>query len=228
LTNPLDLYAKIEPLIGFYDEYDELYSSYLQLLFPLQVNSVLDIGCGNGKLLKLLNEEGFNAYGIDRSEEMVKRACKLGVKANTKELSSLSSDSFECALAVGDVLNYIKDDELNSFFDDVKRVVGNDGYFLADINTKIGFEVADGVVVKDDEETFLSIEADYEDEVLTTNITLFEKQNDKYIKSSGQVLQYYHKKERFENLNSFRVIGSSPISMFSDEEEKLLMLFKAI
>ncbi len=228
MTNSLDLYAKIEPLIGFYDEYEELYSSYLQLLYPLAVSSVLDIGCGNGKLLKLLQNNDFDAYGIDRSSEMIKRAKKLGVKAEIKELASLEKNSFECALAVGDVLNYMKDDELDKFFDEVKAVVKEDGYFLADINTKLGFEVADGVMVKESENSFLSVEANYEDEVLTTNITLFERAKESYAKSSGQVLQYFHTRERFEKLKSFRLVASSPISMFSDEDEKLLMLFQVI
>ena len=227
MSNSLDLYAKIEPLIGFYDEYEELYSSYLQLLYPLAVNSVLDIGCGNGKLLKLLSDNDFNAYGIDRSSEMIKRAKKLGVNAEVKELSSLENNSFDCALAVGDVLNYMKDDELDKFFDEVKLVLKVDGYFLADINTKLGFEVADGVMVKESEKSFLSIEANYEDEVLTTNITFFEKNSEEYKKSSGQVFQYYHAKERFEKLKNFRLVASSLISMFSDEDEKLLMLFQA-
>ena len=227
-SSSLDLYAKIEPLIGFYDEYEELYSSYLQLLYPLAVTSVLDIGCGNGKLLKLLKDNDFDAYGIDRSSEMIKRAKELGVKAEDKELSSLEKKSFECALAVGDVLNYMKDDELDKFFDEVKTVVKDDGYFLADINTQLGFEVADGVMVKENDNSFLSVEANYEDEVLTTNITLFEKNNQTYSKSSGQVLQYFHTKERFEKLKSFRLVASSPISMFSEEDEKLLMLFQVI
>ena len=228
MTNSLDLYAKIEPLIGFYDEYEALYSSYLQLLYPLHVNSILDIGCGNGKLLKLLDNNDFDAYGIDRSELMINRAQELGVKAEVKELSSLHVDSFECALAVGDVLNYMRDDELDKFFDEVKVVVKEDGYFLADINTQVGFEVADGVMVKDTNSGFLSVEANYEDEILTTNITLFEKDEKSYKKSSGQILQYFYSKERFENLKSFRLVASSPISMFSDEDEKLLMLFQAI
>jgi len=228
LTSSLDLYAKIEPLIGFYDEYENLYSSYLQLLFSLQVNSVLDIGCGNGRLLKLLKDNNFSAHGIDRSSEMIKRAKELGVKAETKELSSFKENSFECALAVGDVLNYMKDEELSDFFADVRKVIKDDGYFLADINTIVGFEIADGVMVKDNGKNFLSVEASFEDEILMTNITFFEKKNEDYKKSSGQVLQYYHAKEKFEDLKNFRLVASSPISMFSDEEEKLLMLFQAI
>ena len=224
----LDLYAKIEPLIGFYDEYEKLYSSYLQLLSALHVKSVLDIGCGNGKLLKLLEKNGYDAFGIERSAKMVSMAKKLGVNAEVKELVSLHVDSFDCALAVGDVLNYIKDDELDGFFEDVSRVVKKDGYFLADINTEDGFEVADGVMVKDFEDKFLSVEALYEDEILETNITLFEKLDTNYKKYSGKVLQYFHAKKRFENLEKFKLVASSPISMFSDEDEKLLMLFKAI
>ena len=228
MINSLDLYAKIEPLIGFYDEYETLYSSYLQLLYPLHVKSVLDIGCGNGKLLKLLDENDFESFGIDRSSKMINRAQKLGVKAQTKELSNLNKNSFECALAVGDVLNYMRDDELDKFFDEVKDVLHEEGYFIADINTEVGFEVADGVMVKDIEDKFLSVEANYFESILTTDITLFEKDKDKYTKSFGRVLQYYHAKERFENLKSFRLVASSPISMFSDEDEKLLMLFQVI
>ncbi|WP_024953797.1 class I SAM-dependent DNA methyltransferase [Sulfurospirillum arcachonense] len=222
----LDLYAKIEPLIGFYDEYDALYSSYLQLLYPLHVNTILDIGCGNGRLLKLLQDNDFKAFGIDRSKEMITRAQSLGVNADTKELKEFKKGSFECALAVGDVLNYMKEDELNSFFSDVSNTLSDEGYFLFDVNTLAGFEVADGAVVKDEEDKFLSIEANFEENILTTNITLFEKEGKTFNKISGEVKQYYHTKEVFQNLKEFRYVADSPISMFSDEEEKLLILLQ--
>ncbi len=223
----LDLYAKIEPLIGFYEEYEELYCSYLELLLPLHVKSVLDIGCGNGKLLKLLEGHGFDAFGIDRSEEMIKRAKELGVEASGVELLNLPKSSFDSALAVGDVLNYMCDDEIDQFFAEVKAVLKKDGYFLADINTKSGFEMSDGVMARDLDDSFLSIEANYDDEVLTTDITLFERDKGAYHKSTGQVLQYFHEKERFENLESFKLLSSFYISMFGEEDEKLIMLFQA-
>lgn len=200
----------------------------MQLLNTLHVNTVLDIGCGNGKLLKLLKNNNFEAFGIERSSEMVNRAKKLGVKAELKELSELEKDSFDCALAVGDVLNYIPKNELNLFFDGIRNVVGKGGYFLADINTDIGFEIADGAMVKETKNEFLSIEAIFENEKLETNITLFEKDGKNYTKHSGSVTQYFHSKSKFENLKNFRLVASSPISMFTDEDEKLLMLFEAI
>ncbi len=224
--NALDLYAKIEPLIGFYDEYEELYSSYLELLSPLHVKNILDVGCGNGKLLKHLENKNFNACGIDRSKEMIKRAVQLGVSASTKELSDFEESSFDCVLAVADVLNYIKKEDLNEFFKSIARVLKDGGYFLCDINTLEGFDVTDGVMVRDNPNEFLSIEANYEDEILTTNITLFEQKNEIYKKYSDTILQYYHSVTFLKNMKEMQLIETFDISMFSDEIDKTILLFK--
>ncbi len=226
MIKPLDLYAKIEPMIGFYGEYEELYERYLNLLSVLDVKKVLDIGCGNGKLLKLLANKGFDSCGIDRSEMMVKRAKSLGVDASTKELNELKDASFDCALGVADVLNYIKLDEIDGFFSKLSSVLKPDGYFLADINTIEGFELADGVMVRDENDGFLSVEAYFEKEILTTNLTFFEKKNDFFTKSTGKILQYYHHKKTFENLKNFKLVETFPVDLFGSGTEKLLMVFQ--
>jgi predicted TPR repeat methyltransferase len=117
MINPLDLYAKIESLIGFDAQYEKLYQVYLQLLDSLHVKTVLDVGCGNGKFLKHLEGKQFSACGIDRSATMVERACALGVDASTKELDAFSEASFECVVAIADVLNYIPVTEVDSTFE---------------------------------------------------------------------------------------------------------------
>jgi len=224
----LDLYAKIEPLIGFYDEYEELYLSYFEILNSLHVEDILDLGCGNGKLLKHLKQNGFNACGIDRSQEMVNRALKLGVNASTKELLDFENSSFDCILAVADVLNYIKPEELCDFFQNISRALKDDGYFLFDINTLEGFAVADGVMVRDNDNEFLAIEANYEDKMLTTNIILFDKQNSSYKKYSDTIYQYYHKLSFFKNMKNMKLIKIFDISMFGDEVDKNIILLKNI
>jgi SAM-dependent methyltransferase len=224
--NPLDLYAKIEPMIGFYDEYEKLYEKYLDLLSCLEVSVILDVGCGNGKLLKLLELNHFESYGIDRSEKMISLARKLGVNADVIELDELEIDSFDCALAVADVLNYIRSDDLSEFFSKLSNVLKPNGYFLADINTTAGFELADGVIVRDENDEFLSIESFFEKEILTTNLTLFEKNDGFFKKYSGQILQYYHNQQTFKNIKNFKLIETFPIDLFGSGTEKLLMVFQ--
>jgi SAM-dependent methyltransferase len=226
LNSSLDLYAKIEPMIGFYDEYEELYSSYLQIISSLHVENILDVGCGNGRFLKHLKEQNYKHLGIDKSKEMIKRANLLGVNAKVLDLNEIESKSFDCVVSIGDVINYIKDQDLDSFFVSIGRVLKDDGYFLCDINTKNGFEVTDGIMVKDSEDKFLSIEANFENEILKTNITLFEKQNEYFKKYSGEILQYFHHFSRFKNIPGFKLISKSLVGMFEYDDEKILMLFK--
>jgi len=221
----LDLYAKIEPLIGFYDEYNKLYSKYLDILESLHVKSVLDVGCGNGNFLRLLNDRNYKAQGIDRSKEMIKIALLLGVDAQNIDLCDVEK-KYDCVTAVGDVLNYMTKEELYKFFLEVKNSLGENGYFVADINTLSGFEeVADGLLFKETKEQFLAIEANFEYEKLTTNITLFEKEKEKYRRYSNTIFQYYHQLELFKNIEEFELVNISYTSMFGDSD-KVILIFK--
>lgn len=223
--NALDLYAKIEPLIGFYDDYEKLYDEYVCILNTLHVQTILDIGCGNGKFLNRLKDTKFRAKGIDRSKEMVKIATLLDVEADKIELKDIK-EQFCCATAIGDVLNYIPKSDLRDFFSDLKNVLKDGGYFLADINTLSGFEdVADGLFLKDTGDKFLAIDADFQNMILTTKITLFEKDDKSHKKFSDTILQYYHDIETFQNIDGFELIRSFNISMFGDFDKKIL-LFK--
>ncbi len=223
----LDLYAKIEPIIGFYEEYEELYAKYIDKILFLNAKNVLDIGCGNGRFLRHLKDLKIEHFGIDRSLEMIKRAKSIGVNANLLELSSIDRE-FECATAIGDVLNYIDSKNLELFFKEIRRVLINGGYFLFDINTLDGFETTDGVMVKDLDDKFLSIEADFDGEILQTNITFFEKNEKNFLKSKAKILQYFHDVEKFKNIDGFEYISSTPIRMFSDIDEKVIVTLRAI
>ncbi|MFK5880713.1 MAG: methyltransferase domain-containing protein [Sulfurospirillum sp.] len=221
----LDLYAKIEPMIGFYDEYEELYDKYLDILEALDAKRILDIGCGNGKFLQKLKGADYSALGIDRSEEMVKIATSLGVDARVSELKDLQ-EKFDCTTAIGDVLNYMSKAELSDFFIDLKNRLRKNSYFIADINTLSGFiEVAEGLLLKETSNQFLAIEADFKDRVLSTKITLFENEKKYYKKFSDTILQYYHPAELFKNIDGFELIRSFDISMFG-ERDKTILLFK--
>ncbi|WP_379093607.1 class I SAM-dependent methyltransferase [Pedobacter sp. UC225_65] len=60
-------------------------------LLDKQINkTVLDVGCGNGALVKLFVEKGFNAYGTDASESGIKMAQQFS--ADRFALQDLSTD----------------------------------------------------------------------------------------------------------------------------------------
>ncbi len=63
---------------------------------------VLDIGCGDGRMVSYLRSHGIDAYGVDMSPEMVKRAgencCCAEVKLGRAECLPYSDESFDCIL----------------------------------------------------------------------------------------------------------------------------------
>lgn len=226
---PLDLYAKIEPLIGFDTQYERLYERYVKELKSLHVKTILDIGCGNGKLLHKLYYEGFEAQGIERSAHMVERARSLGVDASTRELESFEAESFDALIAVADVMNYMNPEELNHFFEEVSRVLKRGGFFLGDINTLYGFEaVADGVMVKEEGNCFLSVDASFEKPILKTTLTLFTcKEDNVHTKEQGVIFQHFHPIASFKKRKNLAFYTSHPIKLFAlDEADKTLIVLQ--
>lgn len=227
MINPLDLYAKIESLIGFDAQYEKLYQVYLHLLNSLHVKTILDVGCGNGKFLKHLQSRQLSACGIDRSAAMIERALALGVEASTKELDEFDEASFECVVAIADVLNYIPETELESFFEAVARVLPKEGYFVCDVNTLYGFEgVAEGVMCQDKGDQFLCVDATFENKELLTNIVLFEKEGDLYHKVEGSITQYFHSPAFFKKLKLFKLCSTKSVTLFGDEPDKTILVLQ--
>lgn len=224
----LDLYAKIEPLIGFDSQYERLYQRYLKELQSLHVKSILDIGCGNGVFLQKLEAEGFEAQGIERSAAMVERAKVRGVKVSMRELESFEENSLDAILAVADVMNYMEASELTLFLNQIHRILKKGGIFLGDINTLYGFEaVADGVMVKEEGEYFLSVDASFEKPILKTTLTLFTGNEKIYTKEQGVIFQYFHSLSFFKKLKTLKFYTSYPILLFASEEaDKSLILLK--
>ncbi len=220
----LDLYAKIEPMIGFYEAYENLYTRYLQILQKFDIKTILDVGCGNGKLLQHL-QHSYEAEGIDLSAKMVNIATKRGMKAKHCYLHEVVA-KYDALLAVADVLNYMDHTTLQKFLHDVEDRLHLGGYFICDINTLHGFEdVAAGSMNADFGETFLAVDASYDDEVLETHFTLFEGVEHCYKKEEETILQYYHTVSKIDEMSSLELIDIQDISLFSDKSDKTILIF---
>ena len=221
----LDLYAKIEPYIGFDQAYENLYQIYLQKLSNYKIETILDVGCGNGNLLLHL-QKSYSAQGIDISSQMVQIAKSKGVDARCIRLDEVTQ-KYDVILAVADVLNYFDTDELKQFLKDVEDKLVEGGIFVCDINTLFGFEeVTAGSLSIDKDNLFISIDSEFEDDKLETKITLFEKDGKCYTKEQGDIVQYYHKIEEIESLSSLKLLDVEEIALFSDISDKNLLIFK--
>ncbi len=225
MTN-LDLYAKIEPMIGFYEAYENLYQKYLNILKKYPVQKVLDVGCGNGMFLSLLSEK-YEAFGIDISSEMVHICRKKGLDIACCYLHEVSG-AYDTIVAVADVLNYMPHKDLQKFLEDVYVHLKKGGIFVCDVNTLHGFEdVAAGSMNVDEGDRFLAIDAEFEEDMLHTDIVYFEKRSDDcFVKEEAKIVQYYHSLNDILSLSPMKMIKKFDISLFSTEADKTILVFQ--
>ncbi len=221
----LDLYARIEPLLGFEEEKRRLYEIFLDKLEVLGVHDVLDIGCGSGAFMELAQKRGFSIKGIDISCAMVERARARGFDAECMDVCEMRG-SFEAAVAVFDVINYMDHKALARFFACVRRILKDGGYFLCDMNTLYGFEeVAQGTLLVEREDACVAIEAEFADMKLFTKILHFYKQNQCYRKEKDSIIQYYHDVADLKRLG-LKLVDIDLVSLFAEEADKALLVWQ--
>ena len=115
----------------------ERQKKYLKFINPLKILKdevkALDIGCGRGEWISLLNENGFNARGIDVNESMVKVASQKGLNAAVNdalcELKSLEENSLDIITAF-QVVEHIKFDDVLELIKEAKRVLAPCGILI--------------------------------------------------------------------------------------------------
>ena len=225
----LELYAEIEPLLGFEEETQALYDLYIRLLQNWQPKRIIDIGCGNGRFMQRVVEKLHpdKVYGVDLSRKMVERARDLGLDADAVDVCDVK-EKFDAATAVFDVLNYLDDRQLKSFLGCVADLLEEGGIFVADINTLVGFEeVAPGTIVREEGDAFLAVDADFDGNELTTRFDLFQKESECYRRQSDAIVQHYHPIEKIADLSDgLELIQSYPVTMFADDADKEILVFR--
>ena len=225
MTN-LDLYAKAEHLLGIEEATEALYDLYRSELDDYKIKTLLDIGCGRGGFMQRMVSDGVTCKGIDLSSVMADECRANGLDAQCVDVSEVSG-KYDAVVAIFDVLNFLKHDELLKFLDDVAQRLNDDGIFIADINTLYGFsDVAEGTMSSENDREFLVVDAVFEDEKLYTKFTLFEKgDDDKYTKYQDTIIQYFHKIKVFEKLPALKLVDKQTFSLY-DTKDKTLLIFK--
>ncbi len=232
-SDSLDLYAKVEDLLGVKEAAPSLYAHYLLFLNSVDFDTLLDVGCGSGDFLRQMQSAlGIEkVMGIDLSPLMVSKTAEQGIPSQCIDLHDLHG-RYDVLTAVFDMLNYLDKAALKHFLISVSEHLNEGGYFLCDINTLYGFEnVAVGSYIVDDEERFLTVDSDFEAGEYSSDFTLFEKDgkglNRCFAKSQETIKQYYHEIDEIITLSGLELISSDDVSLYEMEQaDKMFMVLQ--
>ncbi|MFX4280901.1 class I SAM-dependent DNA methyltransferase [Aliarcobacter butzleri] len=227
----LDLYAKVEPYLDFEEEVYTLHKEFLRFVMVNDLDNIIDIGCGQGYFLENLKVNKKKYFGIDLSVEQIKVCQEKNLNAQAIDLKDVK-EKYDCATAIFDVLNYIPKNELKIFLEQTYEILNQNAYFIFDVNSYFGFdEVAQGTITIDVEDKFIAIDANFENNKLQTDITLFEKQeNGLFSKEQDSIIQEYHSKEFLSKILEeigFKLIEIKEFSLHTNEiADKLIFICK--
>ncbi len=112
-----------------------IYRRDIRPLLPSpSAGTVIDIGCGQGELVRLLLADGYEAWGIDVSAEQVAIAHSAGLvqvcHGDYRDMLTKSSGSL-AAVTATDLLEHMTKDEVLDTFDRVAHALTEDGAFVA-------------------------------------------------------------------------------------------------
>ena len=197
----LDLYASIEEYFDFEDEIHHLYKTIGHTVLSKNPKTLIDIGCGQGEFCYIMELNGIKTLGVDLSKKQIEIAVSKGTNAKCIDIKDIKA-TYDCATATFDVINYIPNNYIENFLQQSYNLLNTDGYFIFDINSLYGFEnVAQGTLNIENDDNFIAIDANFEENILYTDITLFKKDKyNKYTKENGTIEQYYYSNDKLSTI----------------------------
>ena len=120
------------------------------LLPPPTVGPAVDIGCGCGELVRLLQEDGFDAEGIDISPEQAALAREAGVaRVHQGDFRAILAGrpAHYAAITATDLLEHLTKLEVLRTFDDVAAALAPGGVFVGRVPNAVspfGGHIRDG------------------------------------------------------------------------------------
>lgn len=230
-TESLDLYAKVEDLLGVKEAAPSLYAHYLLFLNSIDFDSLLDVGCGSGDFLRQMHGalDIPQVKGIDLSPLMVAQTRAQGYNAECIDLCDLKGQ-YDVITAVFDMLNYLDKAELKRFLKCIAEHLNEGAVFLCDINTLYGFEnVAVGSYIVDDETRFLTVDSEFAAGEYISEFTLFEKEGKRFKKSKETIKQFYYTLEEIVQQSGLELLQSDEVNLYGfDEADKVFLVLKKV
>ena len=182
--NAYTTFAQVYDLFMDNVPYEEWSNYIVSVLKEYGIHSgvICDLGCGTGKMTRLLAKAGYDMIGVDLSEDML----AIASEQNEEGILYLCQDMCELELygtakamvSVCDSINYLlEEDEIIWTLQSVNRYLEPGGIFIFDFNTVYKYEtvLGDTTICENREEGSFIWENyyDVEEEINEYDLTIF-------------------------------------------------------
>ena len=218
------LEANYSFLAKYYDELlgdKEAYLSYLP--YVKKKGKVLELASGNGDFALLLKENDYDIIASDISKEMKEVAINKGYSGQYLILDMrdfILEEKFETIVCINDSFNYLKPEELDSYFDNIAKHLKEKGEFIFDSHHPLRLKEFENEYI---EEGQLS-EINYQWTIVSDTINKTLSENFVFFSDSGtyleQHLQYVYEIEEIKEVAS-KYFDLEFVEIF--EAEKILI-----
>lgn len=168
----------------------------------------IDIACGSGYFTRALKRKGYNVWGMDISPEMLTSAQKITAKEAlfiTYIVGDMTTFKFSTKVdfitAINDAINCLPPEKVVKTFKNFASILKRGGILHFDVSSeyKLKEVIADNTFCEDDEEySYIWFNKPFEDRV-QMEMSVFLRENDKYVKRESQLVEYIHTKEFLES-----------------------------
>ncbi|UXU60643.1 class I SAM-dependent DNA methyltransferase [Staphylococcus agnetis] len=216
-------------LSEFYDTltedqpYQDWFNVLEQLTASMQINNLLDIGCGTGTLTCLFSKIAKNVTGIDLSDEMIEKA-----KLKSDKITWLKGDmsnfnlnqKFDVITICCDSLNYLTtEDAVMNTFNHVYHHLNEHGLLMFDVHTahKMETQFNHQTYIDDRDDLTLLWQATPGDDPLSVwhDLTFFSLNEDgTYSRTDESQYQRTLKKPLYDEM--LKIVGFKNIQSFYD------------
>lgn len=121
--------------------FDEIYSRFLKNI-P-EGGRIMDLGCGSGRDVKWFCDHGYKAYGLDASEELVKKVSNtLGIMISTGLIEDwVTTEPFDGIWCCASLM-HLNDNALEQFFGNLTYNLKQGGFLFMSVKSGIqtGFD----------------------------------------------------------------------------------------
>lgn len=192
---------------------------------------ILDLGCGTGKMTRLMSERGYDMTGVDNSAEMLQIAAMepgdVPILYLLQDMQELELDG--CVRAVYsacDCINYVLDeDELLAAFTGVYEYLEDEGVFIFDVNTSYKYTelLAENTFAESREEGSFIWDNYYDEEtgINEYDLTLFIPEGEDLYRRFAET--HYQRNYEIETLvQLLRKAGFAEIAIYDDYTDEPL------